>query len=96
MEGSLESEELRLPNFVVGGVIRETDNFRIVMDWKPGVEEQIGGERFFIEPLTNEGQSMLRLAVQLHRIGNFNKREVILISTPFLIEYCIRTGIPVY
>lgn len=41
---------LELPSFTPSGVFRETPHFRVVMDWKPGMEEQSGGERFFIEP----------------------------------------------
>ncbi len=62
--------------FVPGKVIRETENFRVVMGWKPGLEEEAEGRRFFIEPKTDEAEKILTLAVKAHRIANINAREV--------------------
>jgi|SRR3989344_6249065 len=69
--------ELSLPEFSPGATVRESEQYRIVMDWKPGSEKQKSGQRFFIEPKTDEAQRMLEMASKTHNIGNFNEREVI-------------------
>ncbi len=68
--------ELKLPVFSPGVVVRETANYRVVMDWKPGLEGQTNGGRFFIEPKTYEAQQMLFSAARAHNISNFNERDV--------------------
>lgn len=70
------TSRLELPTFTLGGVFRETPHFRVVMDWKPGMEGQAGGERFFIEPKDDQALAMLQLAARTHRINNFNDRRV--------------------
>lgn len=71
-------EILELPKFIPGGVVRETRNFRVVTDWKPGLENQVDGERFFIEPKTEMAEGMLQMAAEAHHISNFNIRKVTL------------------
>lgn len=73
---SEHESKLILPQFALGGLVRQTRQFRVLMDWKPGLERQKGGERFFIEPLTDEAQRMLRSAADVHYIANFNVRSV--------------------
>ena len=68
--------KLELHEFEVEKVIRETDNYRVVMDWKPSLENQPEGRRFFIEPKTDSAQKMLLSAAKAHNIGNFNERQV--------------------
>lgn len=68
--------ELELSEFEVGRVIRETDNYRVLMGWKPGLEDQEEGKRFFIEPKTDDAQVILTSAAKAHNIDNFNVREV--------------------
>lgn len=71
------NEPEKLPQFVPGKVLRETKNFRVVMDWKPDEEETIGGERFFIEPKNKKAEFMLKLAALTHNLKDrhFNKRN---------------------
>lgn len=68
--------ELELPEFEAGKVVRETDNYRVVMDWKPSLTNQPEGRRFFIEPKTDVAQQMLTSAAKAHNIDNFNERNV--------------------
>ncbi|MBI4036501.1 hypothetical protein HY386_01310 [Candidatus Daviesbacteria bacterium] len=70
------TQRLELPAFTPGGILRETPHFKIVMDWKLGMERQPGGERFFIEPKDEGALRMLQLAARVHRINNFNNRTV--------------------
>jgi len=73
----IENKPLELPIFIPRAVVRDTINFRVVMDWKPGQENQQGGERFFIEPKNATAEIMLQLAADVHNVKNFNKRKVI-------------------
>ncbi|MBI4079009.1 MAG: hypothetical protein HY429_01800 [Candidatus Levybacteria bacterium] len=72
----------KLPQFVPGRVLRETKNFRVVMDWKPGEEEKTGAERFFIEPKNKDAEFMLRLAALTHNLKDthFNQRKVLVMG----------------
>ena len=63
-----------LPPIQPGEVVRQTPNFQIVTDYKLGLEGQKSGERFFIEPLTRDGEIMLGKAAKAHNIYNFNLR----------------------
>lgn len=72
-----EPSGLALPDFYPGCVVKETANYRVVTDWKPGLENQPDGERFFIEPKTDAGEEMLFSAAQAHNIPNFNPRTVL-------------------
>ncbi len=67
---------LSLPDFTNGTIVKETIHFRVVMGFKPGLEGQPDGARFFIEPLDDDAESMLKLAAKAHHIPNFNQREV--------------------
>ncbi|OGH02569.1 MAG: hypothetical protein A2798_02935 [Candidatus Levybacteria bacterium RIFCSPHIGHO2_01_FULL_37_17] len=71
-------KESLLPRFEAGRVVRQTTHFRVVMDYKPGLEKTEAGERFFIEPLSDKAEIMLGLAALAHNVGvnNFNFREV--------------------
>lgn len=62
--------------FEPGNVLGETANYRVVMGWKPGLEGQGDGQRFFIEPKTDAAEQMLRAAAKAHNIPNFNMRDV--------------------
>lgn len=59
-----------------GEVIRETPNFRVVTDYKPGLEGKRKGERFYIEPLSESGIATLMYAAAAHNIYNFDHRPV--------------------
>lgn len=80
---------LALPEFATNRTIKETANFRVVMDWKPGLEDQPEGERFYIEPKTDEAEEMLFSAAQAHNIPNFNKRNVVT-ETGIRTRLCLR------
>lgn len=69
-------EKLTLPPFTKGAIAKETAHFRIVMDYKPGEEEKVSGQRFFIEPLTDGAEIMLAMAAIKHNVLNINFREV--------------------
>jgi hypothetical protein len=83
------SVEFTLPPFIPGRVVRETPNYRVVTDWKPGRENQDGGERFYIEPKTKEAEQMLKMAALIHHIANFNEREVT-VGEEVVIQQCLR------
>lgn len=60
-----------LPPIVPGEVLRRTPNLQVVTDYKPGLEGQRAGERFFIEPFTSDAEAMLAKAAAVHNIYNF-------------------------
>ncbi len=70
----LDNEPLSPIN--AGEVIRRTPNFQIVTDYKHCPENTRNGERFFIEPTSPGGLSMLLYAASAHNIYNFNHRLV--------------------
>lgn len=76
LKGKQEQANLVLPRFVSGAVVRATSYFRIVMDYKPELQGQKEGERFYIVPLTDEAERMLGLAAKEHNISNFSVRDV--------------------
>jgi hypothetical protein len=76
LERLLQIEHEPLPPINPGEIIRKTPNFRVVTDYKPGLENTRAGERFFLEPLTIRGIRMLFLASKAHNIYNFNHRPV--------------------
>lgn len=65
-----------LPEIVPGAELLVTPNYRVVTDYKPGLEGQRAGERFFIEPRTGQGYSVLLKAAIAHNIYNFNHRPI--------------------
>ncbi len=69
-------DPLDLPPFSAGSIIRSTHNFRVVMGYKPGMEGQKTGERFFIEPLSDKAEKMLELAAAAHNVPNITNRPV--------------------
>lgn len=63
--------------FEAGKILRETTNFRVVMDYEPGREGRKEGQRFFIEPRTDQGHRMLSSAAETHDVtNNFDRRNV--------------------
>jgi hypothetical protein len=64
-----------LPPIEPGEVLRRTPNFWVVTDYKPGLEGQRGGERFYIEPSSRAGEDMLESAAVAHNIYNFDLRS---------------------
>jgi hypothetical protein len=82
--------ELKLPGFSPSGLVRETTNFIVMMDWKPGLEGQTNGGRFFIEPKTDEAQKMLSMAAKEHNIDNFNERGVPNPDGEIMMRQCLR------
>ncbi|OGH11389.1 MAG: hypothetical protein A3B38_01000 [Candidatus Levybacteria bacterium RIFCSPLOWO2_01_FULL_36_13] len=71
-----QRRELDLPSFTKGAIVKETPNYRVVMDYKPGDEGKASGQRFFIEPLSDEAERMLALAALKHNVLNINYREI--------------------
>lgn len=66
---------LDMPPIKIGEIIYETLHFRIVTDYKPGLEEQRKGERFFLEPKNYKAAAILLEAATYHNIYNFNVRR---------------------
>lgn len=74
---------LELPPFIPGGVVRTTNHFRVVMDYKSGFEYDFGEDetdktpkkRFYIEPLSDDAQEMLGLASEMHGFSGDGFRE---------------------
>lgn len=85
-------DRLSLPKIIPGEIIRETTNYRVVTDHKPGTTRQRQDERFFIIPRTYRGVKMLLDGALRHNIFNFNLRSVQDVITPGEIDYvpCLR------
>lgn len=67
-----------LPEFSPGKVVRETTNYQVVTDWKPGRENDPKGQRFYVLPKTTTAEHMLQLAANLHNVHNFVARSVVI------------------
>ena len=74
-----------LPEMTPGEIVHQTEHYCVVTDFKPGMEGDPNGARFFIE-LRDESKSvwMLFEAAKAHNIYNFNIRPV---SIPWGIVY---------
>ncbi|EKD57511.1 MAG: hypothetical protein ACD_57C00259G0005 [uncultured bacterium] len=71
-------------------MVKETANYRVIMDWKPGLEDQPEGERFYIEPKTDKAEAMLISAAMAHNIPNFDTRNVVT-KNKVRARQCLRT-----
>ncbi len=87
-------DALALPEFATNRTVKETANYRVVTDWKPGLEDQPQGKRFYIEPKTDDAEEMLFSAAQAHNIPNFNKRNVVT-ETGVRTRLCLRADFSV-
>lgn len=65
-----------MPEIIPGAELLITPNYRVVTDYKPELEGERTGERFFLEPRTSQGLTMLLEAAKAHNIYNFNHRSI--------------------
>lgn len=65
--------------FIEGQVIYDTPNYLVINGFKPGFQDQKEGQRFYIVPLTDEAEEMLRMASMEHNVPN-------------LTEYWVKVG----
>ncbi len=73
----MASEAEHLPQFIPGHVVRNTPNYQVVTDYKPGMEGNPKGWRFYIVPKTDDAERMLHQAADVHNIHNFVPRQVV-------------------
>lgn len=87
-------DALALPQFATNQLVKETVNYRVVTDWKPSLEDQPEGKRFYIEPKTDAAEETLIAASKAHNIPNFDKRNV-LTETGVRARQCLRADFSV-
>jgi len=84
-----------LPVFDNGVVVNQNEHFRVVMGYKPGKENITDGQRFYIEPLTDDGEQMLKLAIQQHHNPYkdiLTSRDVPMKSGEIKSRICVRAN----
>lgn len=65
-----------LPPITPGEVLLRTSNYRVVTDYMAGLEGTRDTERFFIEPTSLDGMSILLDAAKAHNTYNFTHRQI--------------------